>query len=199
MKNTGALLTLLLLASVASTFAVEPLFAKNKTKKSTEAVGFTFHTTSGKAYPISDRKTSYTATLTLNGERVKIQERKQQTINAEEEQQLTENTQEQRRLTKRIRELKWLTHTERLNITDGSLAIGDYYYAAKVYKILSGFGLYNEKNGGIVIVCVTQEEGGQSTYRLILHGKMNSDGIVFEAPQSKLVSQYFLEISGNLE
>ncbi|MCJ7731700.1 hypothetical protein MUP51_05230 [Candidatus Bathyarchaeota archaeon] len=167
MRNIGALMALLLIASVAvSAVAVEPLFAKTKPHNNAATTPFNFQSTSGTANLTSNRKTSYPATLTLSGESRKNQQN------------------------------KWLT---KIDITGGTLTIDDGYYAAKVYEILAGSGIYNEKNSKVQITCKVHEVPSGSTYDLILHGKKTPNGFLFQAPESKLVGQYFLEISGQLQ
>jgi hypothetical protein len=93
---------------------------------------------------------------------------------------------------------KELVSIGKLRVTDGSLTIDGGYYAAKVYKITKGFGINNGKNGKLKILCELQELNSESSYRLILHGRTSSDGIRFEAPESRIATQYFVEFSGQL-
>ena len=91
---------------------------------------------------------------------------------------------------------KWLT---KIDITGGTLTIDGGYYAAKVYEIIAGSGIYNEKNSKVQITCKVQEVPGGSTYNLVLHGNKTPNGLIFQAPESKLAGQYFLQISGQLQ
>lgn len=107
----------MIIASAASVWAVEPLFAKSKNQNQPEGVSFGLISTSGKAYPISNEKTtstrvSYRVTLTLSCEWTKNKQNK---------------------------------NSMKLKVTDGSLTIDGGYYAAEVYKIIDGAGTSNGK------------------------------------------------------
>jgi len=167
MKHLGAFLTLLLASSTISILAVEPLLARNKNYEVVDSKSFMFQSTSGKAYPISNKGMAYPATLIISGEWIENRNKK-------------------------------LANVGELRITDGSLTIDTDYYAAKVYKIIKGFGIYNEKNGKLKILCEVHELIIEPTYRLVLQGKRNADGTSFEAPESRIASQYFVEFSGQL-
>jgi hypothetical protein len=190
MKNTVALMALLLLASVAvSSVAVEPLLAKTKPHEDAATTTFNFQSTSGTANLTSNRKTSYPATLTLSGVLTKTQQHKWlKESDGENESSAGELNKTQQG--------KWLS---RINITGGTLTIDGGYYAAKVYEIIAGSGIYNEKNSKVQITCKVKEVPSGSTYVLVLHGKKTPNGLIFQAPKSKLVGQYFLQISGQLQ
>jgi hypothetical protein len=70
----------------------------------------------------------------------------------------------------------------------GTLVIG-----STTYWIIQGHGIIN-KHGYVQITARTAL--GNHKYELVLHGKLQGNNVVFNSPQSKLSSQYFLSLSG---
>jgi len=213
MKNTVALMALLLLASVAvSSVVAEPLLAKTKPHEDAATTPFNFQSTSGTANLTSNRETSYPATLTLSGVLTKTQQNKWLKASDGENESsagllnktrqhrwLKENDGENESSAGELNKTQQRKLLSKIDITGGTLTIDGGYYAAKVYEIMAGSGIYNEKNSKVQITCKVKEVPSGSTYVLVLHGKKTPNGFIFQAPKSKLVGQYFLQISGQLQ
>lgn len=86
-------------------------------------------------------------------------------------------------------------HTEgngevKINDLTGSLQIGTSYFA---FAILDGHGEMN-KHGEVEINAKASD--GNHKFELELHGNIQGNNIVFNSPESKLSSLYFLSLSG---